>query len=71
VYLKPEDVDIKDPPITVNNIRNKDKSKLDGEVVIPDVAIDDTIPRNVLKKFSFGTTKKYKKKVIIIIKNSK
>ena len=29
MYLKPDDVDIKDPPTIVNNMRNKDKSKFD------------------------------------------
>ena len=27
MYLKPDDVDIKDHPTIVSNIRNKDKSK--------------------------------------------
>ena len=29
MYLKPDDVDIKDPPTIVSNIRDKDKSKFD------------------------------------------
>ena len=29
MYLKPDDVDIKEPPTIVSNMRNKDKSKFD------------------------------------------
>ena len=40
MYLNPEDVDIKDPPIIVNSIKNNDKSRFDEWVVIPTVDIE-------------------------------
>ena len=58
MYLKPEDVDIKDPPTIVNNIKNKDKSRFEEYVDIPDVEIDEVIAKNTLANPSFGITKK-------------
>ena len=58
MYLKPEDVDIKDPPTIVNNIKNKDKSKFEEYVVIPDVEIDEVIANKTLENPSFGIIKK-------------
>ena len=51
-------MDIKDPPTIVNNIKNKDRSKFEEWVVIPEVEIDDVIAKNRLATPSFGTTKK-------------
>ena len=58
MYLKPEDVDIKDPPTIVNDMKNKDKSKFEEYVVIPDVEIDEVIANKTLENLSFGITKK-------------
>ena len=58
MYLKPDDVDIKDPPIMVKRIKNKDISKLEAYVVIPDVDIDEITANNILKIPSFGIIKK-------------
>tara|TARA_B110000438_G_scaffold260576_1_gene270712 strand:+ start:1455 stop:1610 length:156 start_codon:yes stop_codon:yes gene_type:complete len=51
-------VDTKEPPIIVKSIKNKDKSKLDEYVEIPDVDIEDTIANKTFKKPSSGITKK-------------
>ena len=51
-------MDIKDPPIIVNDIKNKDKSKFEEYVVIPDVEIDEVIAKNRLANPTFGTIKK-------------
>ena len=58
MYLKPDDVDIKDPPTIVSNMRNKDKSKFDEYVDIPEVEIEDVIERKTLAIPSFGIIKK-------------
>ena len=58
MYLKPDDVDIKDPPTIVNNIRNKDKSKFDEYVDIPDVEIDEVTARKILATPSLEIRKK-------------
>ena len=58
MYLNPDDVDIKDPPTIVNNIRNKDKSKFDEYVDIPEVEIEDVMERNTLAIPSLGIIKK-------------
>ena len=58
MYLKPDDVDTKDPPIMVKRIKNKDISKLEAYVVIPDVDIDEITANNILKIPSFGIIKK-------------
>ena len=58
MYLKPEDVDINDPPTIVNNIKNNDKSTCEEYVEIPDVEIDDVIANNTLAKPSSGIMKK-------------
>ena len=58
MYLKPDDVDIKDPPTIVNNIRNKDISKFDEYVDIPEVEIEDVMERNTLAIPSLGIIKK-------------
>ena len=46
MYLKPEEVDISEPPIKVNKIKNKDMSKFGEYTVIPDVDNDEVIPKN-------------------------
>jgi len=51
-------VDINDPPIIVNKIKNKDKSRSDENVEIPDVEIDDVIENNTLEKPTSGIIKK-------------
>ena len=58
MYLKPEDVDIIEPPTIVNKIKNNDKSKFEEWVVIPDVEIDDVIAKNTLANPWLGITKK-------------
>ena len=58
MYLKPEEVDISDPPTIVKRIKNKDTSKFEEKVVIPDVEIDDIIAKNTLANPSFENTKK-------------
>ena len=40
MYLKPEDVDIKEPPKTVRSIKNKDISKFEVYKDMPDVEIE-------------------------------
>ena len=58
MYLNPDDVDTKEPPIMVKRIKNKDISKLEAYVVIPDVDIDEITANNILKIPSFGIIKK-------------
>ena len=58
MYLKPEEVDISDPPTIVKRIKNKDTSKFEEKVVIPDVEIDDIIAKNTLANPSLENTKK-------------
>ena len=47
-----------DPPIMASNIKNKDKSKSDEQVVIPEVEIDEVMAKNTLANPSWGITKK-------------
>ena len=54
----PEDVDIKEPPMTVNSIKNKDKSNVASYDVIPEVEIDETTARKIFNIPSEGTIKK-------------
>ena len=58
MYLKPDEVDIKEPPTIVSNIKNKDKSKFDVYIDIPEVEIDEMIDRRTLEKPWFGIIKK-------------
>ena len=58
MYLKPDEVDIKEPPTIVSNIKNKDKSKFDEYIDIPEVEIDEIIARKTLEKPWFGIIKK-------------
>ena len=51
-------MDINEPPTIVNNIKNKDKSKFDEYVEIPDVEIEEVIAKNALAKPSSGIAKK-------------
>ena len=51
-------MDIKEPPTIANNMKNKDKSKSDEYVEIPEVEMDDVIANNTLAKPSSGITKK-------------
>jgi len=48
IYLNPDDVDIKDPPIIVSRIKNNDKSVLDEYTDIPDVESDEVIAKKTL-----------------------
>ena len=67
MYLKPEEVDISDPPTIVKRIKNKDTSKFDEYVAIPDVEIDEVTERKTLAAPSWGIIKKYKNSVNKII----
>jgi len=58
MYLNPDDVDTKEPPIMVKRIKNKDTSKFEAYVVIPDVDIEEITANNILKIPSFGIIKK-------------
>ena len=58
MYFKPEDVDIKDPPIIVKRIKNRDTSKFDEYVAMPDVEIDEVMARKTLPNSSLGIIKK-------------
>ena len=58
MYLKPDEVDIKEPPTIVSNIKNKDKSKFDEYIDIPEVETDEIIARKTLEKPWFGIIKK-------------
>ena len=58
MYLKPEDVDIKEPPKTVRSIKNKDISKFEVYKDMPDVEIDEVTARKTLAAPSFGIIKK-------------
>ena len=60
MYLKPEEADNTDPPIIVNRIKKRDKSKLDEYRLIPDVDKHDVIIKNTLGNPSFGMKKKYR-----------
>ena len=51
-------MDINEPPTIVNNIKNKDKSKFEEYVVIPDVEIDEVIANKTLVNPSLGIIKK-------------
>ena len=54
MYLKPDDVDTKEPPTMVRRIKNKETSWLEAYVVIPDVDIEEITANNMLKIPSFG-----------------
>ena len=54
MYFKPEEVDIKEPPIIVNIIKNKDKSKFDEYIDMPDVEIDEAIAKKTFTILSLG-----------------
>ena len=43
--MKPDDVDIKDPPTIVNSMKNSERSKFDEYVLIPDVEIDEELQK--------------------------
>ena len=58
IYLNPDDVDIKDPPIIVSRIKNNDKSVLDEYTDIPDVESDEVIAKKTLLIPSWGIIKK-------------
>ena len=63
MYLIPDEVDIRDPPIIVKRIQKRDMSKLRElanveYVVIPDVDIEEVTPKKILVIPSFGTIKK-------------
>ena len=58
MYLKPEEVEIKDPPTIVKRIKNKDTSKFDEYVDMPDVEIDEVMARKTSTNSSLGIIKK-------------
>ena len=58
MYLNPEDVDIIEPPTIVSNIKNKETSKSNEYVEMPEVEIDEVIARNILARPSDGIIKK-------------
>ena len=58
MYLKPEDVDIKEPPTIVKRIKNNETSKLDEYVDIPVVEIDEVTARKMLATPSLEIMKK-------------
>ena len=58
IYFKPEDVDIKDPPIIVKRIKNSETSTLDEYIDIPDVEIDEVTARKMLATPSLEIIKK-------------
>ena len=72
MYLIPDEVDIKDPPIIVKRMQKRDMSKLrkranDEYVVMPDVDIDEVTARKTAAIPSFGIMKKQKSKVSVIM----
>ena len=63
MYLIPDEVDIKDPPIIVKRIQKRDMSKLRElanveYVVIPDVDIEEVIAKKTSAIPSVGIKKK-------------
>tara|TARA_B100001750_G_C14953937_1_gene324942 strand:+ start:31 stop:207 length:177 start_codon:yes stop_codon:yes gene_type:complete len=58
VYLNPDEVDIKEPPTIVNNIKNNDKFKSELYNEIPEVEIDVVTAKNTFAKPSSEITKK-------------
>ena len=58
IYLNPDDVDTREPPITVSRIKNNDKSVLDEYTDIPDVESDEVIAKKTLLSLSWGIIKK-------------
>ena len=63
MYLIPDEVDIKDPPIIVKRMQKRDMSKLrkranDEYVVIPDVDIEEVIAKKTSAIPSVGIKKK-------------
>ena len=58
MYLIPDEVDIKEPPIIVNNIKNMDILKFEKCKPIPDVDNDEVIARKKLEMFTSGRIKK-------------
>ena len=51
-------MDIKDPPTIVKRTKNRDTSKFDEYVDIPDVEIDVVMASNTSATFPLGITKK-------------
>ena len=58
MYLKPDEVDIKEPPKTVKRIKNNDISVFEEQTEIPEVAIDVETARKTLAMPSLGIIKK-------------
>jgi|ETN01SMinimDraft_4_1059930.scaffolds.fasta_scaffold662266_1 hypothetical protein len=63
MYLIPDEVDNKDPPIIVKSIQKRDMSKLregpnEAYVVMPDVDIDEVITKKTSAIPSLGIKKK-------------
>ena len=56
--MKPEDVDIKDPPTIVKRTKNDETSKSDEYIAIPDVEIDEVTARKILANPSLEIIKK-------------
>ena len=63
MYLKPDDVEINEPPIIVNNIKNNDKSIFGEKVDIPDVESDEVIANKTLENSSCWNTKNKRTKL--------
>ena len=51
-------MEIIEPPIIASKIKNKDKLKFDECMDIPELAIEEVIPRKIFKMFSFEIIKK-------------
>ena len=64
MYLIPDEVDIKEPPIIVNNIKNMDILGFEKCKPIPDVDSDEVVARKKLEMFTSGRIKKLKIKII-------
>ena len=58
VYLKPDEVEIKDPPTIVRSIKNKAELLLSEYIAKPDVAIEDVTDNKMFAKLSSEFIKK-------------
>ena len=65
MYFKPDEVDIKEPPIIVKRMKSMDASKLDEYVLIPEVDMDEVIAKKTAAIPSFGIIKQQKSKVSV------
>ena len=58
MYLKPDEVDIKEPPTIVNRIKNRAEFPLEVQTVMPEVEIEEIIAKNIFTKLLFEFRKK-------------